>query len=138
VKPTDRKAIGGVYSPVAKKHSTQLNIHIVGDHNQVVITPETLDLIEQRDRREQKRADDELSAIIVPTESHVPRLLKPGSFGTAIDHKGTWYVRLEGDGGVLRPADLAPGVMLKDDQSYSFEGYRVGPRYLITAAQPIG
>jgi hypothetical protein len=51
-----------------------------------------------------------------------------------IDVKGRWYVRLEGEGGVLNPLELAPDVVVQDGRSYSFDGAWEGRSYRIRAA----
>jgi hypothetical protein len=58
--------------------------------------------------------------------------------GTVFDVKGRWYVRLEGEGGVLNPLELGPGVAVEDEAAYLFDGSWEGRRYRIRAARRIG
>lgn len=61
-----------------------------------------------------------------------------GRPGTVFDVKGSWYVRLEGEGGVLNPLELGAGVVVKDGAAYLFDGSWEGRSYRIGAARIIG
>ena len=61
-----------------------------------------------------------------------------GDTGTALDVKGRWYVRLEGEGGVLNPLDPLPGVKVEDEALYEFEGSWEGRSYVVRKAVRIG
>ncbi len=61
-----------------------------------------------------------------------------GETGTVLDVKGRWYVRLEGEGGVLNPVDPVPGVSVEDEAIYEFEGSWEGRSYVVWKALRIG
>lgn len=61
-----------------------------------------------------------------------------GKPGTVLDVKGRWYVRLEGEGGVLNPLELSAGVVVEDEGAYFFDGSWEGRSYRIRAARRIG
>lgn len=144
-KQADARLIEALSKPVADGNAQQVNIFVVGDGNAVTIDKGAVELV----RAARHEAHEALSAGQAGAASDFeddpvltlapPRLLTlTGKHGTAIDVKGQWYVRLEGEGGVLNPLGLAPGVHVRDDQSYSFDGEWEGRRYRIRAAHPIG
>jgi hypothetical protein len=61
-----------------------------------------------------------------------------GQFGTILDVHGEWYVRLEGEGGVLNPVRLERAVEVRDTYVYQFDGVWEGRSYYIRAAYLTG
>lgn len=79
------------------------------------------------------------AAAIAADPGSAPSLLTlEGKQGTVFDVKGNWYVRLEGEEGVLNPLRLALNVTVEDEGTYLFDGIWERRRYHIRAARRIG
>ena len=142
-KAADRKLIDAVNAPVAKGQATQVNVTVFGGSPVITINQQTTSTLWPT------RAEDEQDALQVrgvapslavdrPSKSPARRALA-GHFGTVFDVKGEWYVRLQGEEGVMKyPAIPLAGVSLTDDQAYELYGSWEGRRYLIYRAEPIG
>lgn len=145
-KQADARMIDLLARPVADGQAQQVNVFVVGNGNTVTINRGAIELVSaaRRDAREALDAEDQTEATAdlggdLRVALAPPKYLTlEGKHGTALDVKGCWYVRLEGEGGVLNPLELAPGVTVLDEQSYSFEGAWEGRNYRIKAAHPIG
>lgn len=141
-KAADKKLIDAINAPVAKGHATQVNVTVFGGSPIITINQETTNTLwpthreDDRDALEIGGAAPSL-AIDRLSKSPVLRTLA-GHFGTILDVKGRWYVRLEGGEGVMHPATPSLGVSLTDDQAYELDGSWEGRRYLIHRADPIG
>lgn len=142
-KQADTRLVETLLRPIADGQAQQVNLFVVGDGNTVRIDREAIELM--RAHHDGASAGTDEIAAIDANESDAPLVLAAprnltleGKHGTALDVKGRWYVRLEGEGGVLNPLELAQGVTVKDEQSYSFDGAWEGRRYRIRAAHPIG
>lgn len=137
--PKDRKLIKAIQAPIAKGDAVQFNIFIVGDGNTVTVDK---DVIRRMDEAEEAT---KIESLLPPEKFHAiapmserPTLLKlRGKFGRALLVKGDWYVRLEGEGGVLNPVSNGFDANLEDDQAYSFDGEWEGRSYVIRQAQPL-
>lgn len=146
-KQADARLVETLLKPVADGNAQQVNIFVVGNGNTVTIDRKSIDLVRRAGDQARKLSeaegkiarasdveeDDKPIALMAPKH-----LLLRGKHGTALDVKGRWYVRLEGEGGVLNPLELSPGVTVKDERSYSFDGSWEGRSYRIRAAHPIG
>ncbi|MEN5084003.1 hypothetical protein ABE438_16100 [Bosea sp. TWI1241] len=142
-KAADDRMIETLQKPIAQGESQQLNIFVVGNGNVVTFDKESVKLV--REAKEAVHA--EAASIAYETDSMVrtisnnikaPKLLSlDGKFGTAISVKRNWYVRLEGEGGVLNPLHCDPNVSVEDDRAYLFDGIWEGRSYRIRAARPV-
>lgn len=146
-KVADTRLVETLLRPVADGSAQQVNVFIVGDGNTVTLGDDAVELVRNtqdqnrvRSREREPLTDDvdakddaALAALPAPRQ-----LTLRGKHGTVIDVKGRWYVRLEGEGGVLNPLELAASVEVQDDQSYSFDGHWEGRSYRIVSAHPIG
>jgi hypothetical protein len=141
----DRKLIKVLQAPIAKKHATQINIFINGDSNAVRIDDDIIDGIARAENRRSHDLsalpNDGLSQSVEGkyVEPEIPQLrwLK-GTVGTAVRVKSNWYVRLEGEGGVLNPVSNGGAIDLEDERAYNFDGVWEGRSYLIERATPLG
>ncbi|PIB93662.1 hypothetical protein CSW62_20045 [Caulobacter sp. FWC2] len=141
-KPSDLRLIEAIQKPIAKGGAQQVNLYIVGDGNVVNIDRDAIQLMQTH--RDQKQRDafeasyrslDEKAIAARPSSPNL--LTLEGKFGTVFDVKGEWYVRLEGEGGVLNPLQLAHGVTVRDGHAYQFDGVWESKRYYIRAARPL-
>jgi len=118
-KAADKKLIDAISAPIAKGQATQVNVTVFGGSPVITINQATTNTLwptspeEERDALEVGRAAPSL-AIDRPSKSPVLRALV-GRFGTILNVKGQWYVRLEGGEGVMNPTTPTPGVNLTDD-----------------------
>lgn len=141
-KAADKKLIDAINGPVAKGQATQVNVTVFGGSPVITINQDTTNTLwptsveVEQDASKVRGAAPSLT-VDRPSKSPVPRALA-GHFGTILDVKGQWYVRLEGEEGVMNPAIPSPGVSLTDDQAYELYGSWEGRRYLIHRANPIG
>lgn len=143
----DNRLVETLLRPVADGAAKQVNIFVLGDNNTVTFDREAVSLVSDAKRRAHELAaaghgsategdedaDAEFAALAPPRQ-----LKLRGKEGTVLVVKGQWYVRLEGEGGVLNPLELGHGVEVRDDQSYSFDGDWEGRSYRIRAARPVG
>lgn len=140
-KPADRKLIDAINAPVASGQATQVNVMVLGGSPTITINQHNAQALwvpEDRADLEDALADPVL-AIGNRQGSTAPMVRKlDGHFGTILNVKGAWYVRLEGQEGVLNPVLLAHGVTVEDDRAYLFDGHWEGRRYVIRKAEPIG
>lgn len=140
IKAADAKMIDAIQKPVAQVEAQQVNLFIVGDGNTVNIDRDAIQMI--RSQREQNTASRTVD-FRPPVEADLAGSPPPGlrrlegKFGTVFDVHGQWYVRLEGEEGVLNPLELAPGVTVGDGHGYHFDGFWEGRRYRIRAAKPL-
>jgi hypothetical protein len=140
VKAADAKMIDAVQKPVAEAGAQQVNLFVIGDGNTVNIDRDAIQLI--RSHREQNLVSSTYE-VQSPVEADLaggspPRLRRlEGKFGTVFEVHGQWYVRLEGEEGVLNPLELPPGVTVRDGQGYHFDGVWEGRRYRIRSAKPL-
>lgn len=134
----DERLLAALQKPVAESDAQQVNI-FVGDGASVTIDRNAISLV----RMHREARVDEAWAFAVharPAPTASKMLAAPthaeldGKFGTALNVKGQWYVRLEGEGGVLNPVELAHGVEIADETPYQFEGRWEGRSYRINAA----
>jgi len=146
-KQADTRLIKALLKPVANNSALQVNIMVVGTDNTITIDSKAVELIidNQKKAREASVAQEVITETVDADHDEMtsgistPRhLTLRDKHGTAINVKGRWYARLEGEGGVLNPLQLAPGITLNDEQSYSFDGTWEGRSYRIRAAYPIG
>lgn len=144
-KPTlaDKRMINALQKPVAEAGAQQVNVFVVGDGNTVTIDREAIQQMQSHSDQASVRVVQQLAAPRAHpdfnqlTRSH-PRLLTlDGEFGTVFDVRGQWYVRLEGEEGVLNPLKLEDGVTLQDGRAYQFDGTWEGRRYRIRAARSL-
>lgn len=141
-KVADKKLIDAINAPVAKGQATQVNVTVFGGSPVITINQEIADTLWPTN------PEDEANRLKIAGEAPSPAVDRPfkspvlpalaGHFGTVIDVKGQWYVRLEGGEGVMNPAIPSSGVSLTDDQTYELYGSWEGRRYLIHRADPIG
>jgi len=140
-KPADRKLIDAINAPVASGQATQVNVMVLGGSPTITINQQTAQVLwvsEDQADLEEELAEPTL-AIGKRHVDEAPALRKlEGHFGTILDVKGAWYVRLEGQEGVLNPVSLAHGVTVEDDRAYLFDGHWEGRRYVIRKAERIG
>lgn len=141
-KAADKRLINAINAPVAKGQATVVNVTVFGGSPVITINQETTSTLWPTNSAHEVDAfefsGETLSpAVGRPSKSPVQRALS-GHFGTIIDVKGQWYVRLEGEEGVMNPATPSLGVSLTDDQTYKLYGSWEGRRYLIHRADPIG
>jgi len=145
-KQADARLIELLSKPIAEGDAQQVNVFVVGDGNTVMIDRGAIELVRaaRHDARAALGVESQMAANAEVSGDPALALAPPkymtldGKHGTAIDVKGRWYVRLEGEGGVLNPLELAHGVSVQDEQSYSFDGAWEGRSYRIRAAHPIG
>lgn len=142
-KPADARMIDALQKPVADAGAQQVNIFVVGDGNAVTIDREAIRQIQSHREQATNQADHQVEPhglaphLRLPPEMP-PRLLTlQGKFGTVFDVRGQWYVRLEGEEGVLNPLHLEPGVVVRDGQAYQFDGVWEGRRYRIRTARSL-
>lgn len=143
LKPADMRMIDALQRPVAKTGAQQVNVFVVGDGNTVTIDAEAIRQIQSHREQAPVRAVPQVetpgaqSNFDLPSRGQ-PRLLTlHGKFGTVFDVHGQWYVRLEGEEGVLNPLQLEDGVTVKDGLPYQFDGVWEGRRYRIRAARSL-
>lgn len=141
-KAADKKLIDTINAPVAKGQAKQVNVTVFGGSPVITITQQTTDTLwtmaaEDEQDALQVRGVAPSLAVDRPSKSPALRALA-GHFGTVFDVKGEWYVRLQGEEGVMNPAIPLAGVSLTDDQAYELYGSWEGRRYLIRRADPIG
>lgn len=142
-KVADARLLEALLRPVAEGGAQQVNVFVVGDGNTITINKDAIELIKATREASLMRSTDAEEYSSEPARElampEPPRhLTLDGKFGTAISVKGRWYVRLEGEGGVLNPLELAPGIFVEDDRSYRFDGVWEGRNYRIRAALPLG
>lgn len=142
-KAADRKLIDAISVPVARGQATQVNITVLGGAPAITVNQQTAQTFWS--------VPDEENVEVLPSASKavsrrremidagaIPALRQlEGHFGTIFDVKGQWYVRLEGEQGVMNPVSLAPGVTVEDDRAYLLDGSWEGRRYSIHRAAPI-
>lgn len=125
LKAADNKMIEVLQAPVAEAGAQQVNLFVVGDGNTVNIDRDAIRLIASQRERNIYRTDYELDGPHLIPDNAAPRAATPrllrleGQFGTILDVRGQWYVRLEGEGGVLNPVRLSRGVQVRD--GYRFD-----------------
>ena len=139
-KAADKKLIDAINGPVAKGQATQVNVTVFGGSPVITINQNTTNTLWPtgvEDGQDTSKVRGTSLTVDRPSKSPVLRALS-GHFGTILDVKGQWYVRLEGEEGVMNPAIPLPGVSLTDDQAYELYGSWEGRRYLIHRANPIG
>lgn len=142
-KTADDRMIETLQKPIAQGDSQQLNIFIVGEGNTVTFDKESVRLV--RESRQAFQADvasisSEMDSVtrVISNDIQTPKLLSlDGKFGTVISVRGDWYVRLEGEGGVLNPLHCDPNVSVEDNRAYLFNGVWEGRSYRIRAARPV-
>lgn len=143
----DKRVVKALNAPVASGQAVQLNISTQGNANSVVINGNISISIAQYDARQIRHRGD-LEGM-PPLEDYADVPLLPasktmierldGHFGTILLVEGQWYVRLEGEEGVLNPLDLASSSLtVKHNRAYLLSGQWEGRRYRIWAAEPIG
>lgn len=140
-KANDRRLLDALQAPIAHKNAHQVNVYIVGDGNSVKIDQDVVTRIAEADEER-----TEIKALTGPPApkagveqlSDRPVLLRlQGKMGTALHVKGRWYVRLEGEGGVLNPVSNGSEIDLQDDHAYAFDGAWEGRSYHIKEARPL-
>lgn len=139
-KAADRRLIKALQAPVANEHASQLNIYVVGDGNTVTIDQGVVSQLANAKDVTHALTTSKLFEVAAPPEapSDIPRLTQlRGKIGTALDVKGEWYVRLEGEGGVLNPVSNGNEATLQDGQLYAFDGYWEGRSYRIIQARSL-
>lgn len=140
-KPADVRVIDALQKPVAKAGAQQVNVFVVGDGNTVTIDREAIRQIQSHREQASVRAVQQVEAsrvqsdLDLPTRDRLRLLTLHGKFGTVFDVRGQWYVRLEGEEGVLNPLQLEDGVTVRDGRAYQFDGVWEGRRYRIRAAR---
>lgn len=138
VRRVERRLIDALRDPVAGGLVDRLILAAPGKQKDLAVDASVVRLIERA-----------RSASLLPRPTPPPRLpeqrnLVPalrqleGKPGTVLDVKGRWYVRLEGEGGVLNPLELGAGVVVEDEGTYLFDGSWEGRSYRIRAARRIG
>ena len=140
VKAADAKMIDAVQKPIAESEAQQVNVFVIGDGNTVTIDRDAIQLMRShREKNFVSRAYDVPPAVDVDFLDEAPPKLHrlEGKFGTAFDVHGQWYVRLEGEEGILNPLELGPGVTVRDRHGYHFNGVWEGRRYRIRDAKPL-
>lgn len=142
-KAADRKLIDAINAPVARGQATQVNITVLGGAPVITVSQQIAQTFWSVPDEENVKAlplpptavsrrREKVDADAVPALRHLE-----GHFGTIFDVKGQWYVRLEGEQGVMNPVSLAPGVTVEDDRAYLLDGSWEGRRYSIRRAAPI-
>ncbi|MBB6428149.1 hypothetical protein [Sphingopyxis sp. JAI128] len=142
----DKRVVKALNAPVATGQASQLNINVQGNENTVIINGDISICIGQYDDRQKQRSalsgympmPDELTKILHSSvRVSIPQL--DGHFGTVFQVEGQWYVRLEGEAGVLNPLDLSSdNLAVKHNQAYLLSGQWEGRRYRIWKAEPLG
>jgi hypothetical protein len=138
VRGVEVRLIDALCGPVASGLADRLVLAAPGKGKEVAVDTSVVRLIEQA-----------RSASTMPRATPPPRLPGQrnlvsavreleGKPGTVLDVKGRWYVRLEGEGGVLNPLELSAGVVVEDEGTYLFDGSWEGRSYRIRAARRIG
>ncbi|HYC05252.1 MAG TPA: hypothetical protein VED40_18310 [Azospirillaceae bacterium] len=148
-KTPEKRLVNALHGPVANGEAQQVNIFIVGDSNSINIDKDSVKMISNANLSLKKNPDSaremkieyiEMAEEIPVSISTLPaaKVAKPmdGKYGTAFNIKGQWYVRLEGEGGVLNPAEMERGVTIEDGRVYKFNGSWEGRRYRIKRADP--
>lgn len=142
-KPADVRMIDALLNPVAKAGAQQVNVFVVGDGNTVTIDGEAIRQMQSHREQVPVRAVQQVEAPRAQPDLDLPMRGQPrllalhGKFGTVFDVRGQWYVRLEGEDGVLNPLQLENGVAVQDGQAYQFDGVWEGRRYHIRAARSL-
>lgn len=138
LKGVELRLIDALRGPVASGLVDRLVLAAPGKAKEVAVDTSVVRLIEQA------RSAATLARATPPPRLPRERDLVPalrqleGKPGTVLDVKGRWYVRLEGEGGVLNPLELGAGVAVEDEGTYLFDGSWEGRNYRIRAARRIG
>ncbi len=142
-KVADARMIDALQRPVAEAGAQQVNVFIVGDGNSVTIDGEAIRQIqshrEQTSGHTAQPGDGPRGSLDldIPAQAQ-PRLpTLQGKFGTVFDVRGQWYVRLEGEEGVLNPVQLEDGITVQDGAAYQLDGVWEGRRYRIRGARSL-
>jgi len=144
VKVADKKLIDSINAPVANGQAIQVNVMVSGGAPVITINQQSANSLWIAEAEDRAEANLVRSGPLGAPSDRTVRAATPalrhlkGHFGTILDVKGRWYVRLEGEQGVLNPVSLAPGVHVVDDQPYLIDGNWEGRRYAIHKAEPIG
>ena len=141
-KAADKKLIESINGPVAKGRATQVNVTVFGGSPVIMIDQQTTNTLWLTSAKDEQDAPEVRNAapsapMDRPFKSPLLHSLE-GHFGTILDVKGQWYVRLQDGEGVMNPAFPTPGVSLTDNQAYELYGSWEGRSYVIHRAEPIG
>lgn len=139
---TDKKLVNAINAPVASGQAMQVNLIVSGDAASITINLPPADLLWQAPEPEPRRplavgaaAPRQEYNALFEESLYLPRL--DGHPGTIFAVRGQWYVRLEGEGGVLNPVILSPGVEVVEGGVYRFDGIWEGRSYAIRSARPL-
>lgn len=143
VKAADKKLIDAINAPVANGQATQVNVTVLGGSPVITINQNTSTILWPTDPADElgieSLTDSSAADRKIDQSSRTPAIRQlDRHFGTIFDVKGQWYVRLEGQEGVMNPVSLAAGVSVKDDQAYLLDGSWEGRRYAIRKAETVG
>ncbi len=135
----DRKLVNAINAPVACGQATQVNLIVSGGAPSITINLTPADTLWQAPEPPIAMIPRPAGApdynALFDRVAHRPRL--EGHPGTILSVRGQLYVRLEGEGGVLNPVKLAPGVAVTDGEVYEFDGNWEGRSYAIRSAKPL-
>jgi hypothetical protein len=137
----DFRLLNALRFPVASGVADRLVITARPDTKEVIVDGGVVELIDQirdlADTTEAEKVSPSGGGSGVSRSIAPPLLVLEGKEGTVFNVKGNWYVRLEGEGGVLNPLEPAAGVEVQDGGLYRFNGYWERRSYRIRSAERI-
>ncbi|OJW58041.1 MAG: hypothetical protein BGO57_12375 [Sphingomonadales bacterium 63-6] len=154
----DRKTIKALNEPIARDQARQVNIVINGDGNTVNIDRKISEKIAAaidapartvKDNQNGTFSAENLADKLFASRPAASQLLKGlpapegmsvlnGVYGTVFNVHGEWYVRLEGQQGVLHPLVFEPWrFAFSDGDAFRFHGNWEGAKYRIQRAERI-
>ncbi|GGE74727.1 hypothetical protein [Sphingomonas prati] len=141
VRKSDARLIDALRDPVADGLADRVILGRRGGAAEAVVDREAVRLIDASRSRPTARSEVRVSRSLPAPDDVLPpppaRRELRGANGTVLDVKGRWYVRLEGEGGVLNPLEPGPGVAVVDEAVYEFDGSWEGRSYRIRTARRI-
>ena len=138
----DDRLVNALLAPVAGGYAESLTASADGETDPILVDRAVVARIsaarEDANRRPPSLPAAGTAAISADVGTTPSLRMLEGKQGMVYDVKGNWYVRLEGEEGVLNPLRLARDVTVEDEGTYLFDGIWEGRSYHIRAARQIG
>ncbi len=139
VKRSDARMLDVLRAPVSDGVADRVLVVDLDTGIEAIVDIKTVDRLDEFGARTRARVLPKRKPAAIESPEQAPtRRELVGDVGTVLDVKGRWYVRLEGENGVLNPLEPAPGIRVEDDVLYEFDGSWEGRSYVARKAVRIG